>query len=492
MEPYGGDRASPETPEARSGRGRWAAIRDAAGLFTGWAAWGFMTVALLLFVQKNSRNIPYWDDFGMVPVMSGFEPVSLRWAWAQHNEHRPVLSRLIMAGLTRFVANDFRAPRYANVVLLSAMAATMLIVARRLRGSARTSDAVLPMAILNVAQAESLMIGFAMNLIVSSLLAIAFIVVAGRTDRFRGAATPALFGLGLVLLPLSGGSGLAMVPPLFLWLAGYAAWGWWSGKRPGLATRVIVFGLLLACSAIVVFYFLGYDRPLHHPLPPSAGAVASSTIVYLSLAVYPQLSSYWWPAGLIAIVLVSATLALLASASARSQDERPRALALAAIILAMLTVAGTVGVSRAGLGPGAILASRYVTLTFPLLCALYIAWLRYGNRSARVAVHLALLSLCCATLPDAYQWSRKYGRSVRLAEEQVERGLHAHDSTAVLLKKACPAILPDPNAVLAYFRMLKAAQVGSFAEFEAAPIASVRTEGGTTRQASTRHFTPWK
>src|SRR5262249_57124878 len=103
--------------------------------------------------------------------------------WAHAKEHRPLISRLIMAGLTRFVANDFRAPRYASVILLSAMAAAMLLLARRLRGSSRVTDAVLPLAILNVAQAESLMIGFAMNLILTSLLAIALIFVVSPAHR---------------------------------------------------------------------------------------------------------------------------------------------------------------------------------------------------------------------------------------------------------------------------------------------------------------------
>ena len=62
----------------------------------------------------HTRNIPLTDDFAPVPMMTGHEPVSLRWAWSQHNEHRPVLSRLILAGLSRYVKNDFRAGRYFN------------------------------------------------------------------------------------------------------------------------------------------------------------------------------------------------------------------------------------------------------------------------------------------------------------------------------------------------------------------------------------------
>jgi hypothetical protein len=183
MKTSGVEGAMPANAEVRPEQTTWDRIRDLAGLMTSWGVWVALTVALLLYVRQYSRNIPYMDDFAMVSMMTGAEPVSLRWAWAQHNEHRPLISRLIMVGLSRFVANDFRAPRYANVVLLSAMAAAMLILARRIRGSARATDVVLPLATLNVLQFESLMIGFAMNLIATSLLAIALIVLVSLAHR---------------------------------------------------------------------------------------------------------------------------------------------------------------------------------------------------------------------------------------------------------------------------------------------------------------------
>jgi hypothetical protein len=461
-----------ETHQPEPGEAGWDRIRDRAGLISAWGSWAALTVALLLFVRQYSRNIPYADEFEMVSVMTGAEPVSLRWAWAQHNEHRPVISRLIMACLSRFVANDFRAPRYANVVLLSAMAASMLVLARRIRGSARVTDAVLPLAILNIAQVESLMNGFAMNLILTSLVEIALIVVVSSAHRSRGEAMALGFGSALVLLPLTGGSGLAMIPPLALWLAGYVARGWWSGSEPGVATRAIGLGLLAACTAIVALYLHGYNRPAYHPLPSSAVAVAWSTLLCLSLAVYPHLSSYWWPAGPIVIALVTATLGLLAFASARSPGERPRALGLMAIIASMLCVVGAVGVSRAAFGPSAILASRYVTLTIPLFCVLQIAWLTYGPARAREGIPAALLVLIAVTMPDTYRFSRRYCGSVRVAEQRVERGLKDHVPTAKLLKWASPVLYPDSHCVQERFRMLKVARMGLFTEFEESRVAS--------------------
>ena len=368
-----------EIPHEQPTPTRWSRLRDRTGLFLAWGIWAAMTIAMVLYVRQNSRNVPYWDEFAMVPVMTGSEPVSLQWAWGLHNEHRPMISRLAMAGLFRLFGSDFRVVRYANAALLSAMAASMLLLVRRLRGSARATDAVLPLSVLNIAQAECLINGFAMNLILSSLIAIALIVAAGLARGGGGRALALIVGLSLVLLPLSGGSGLAMLPPLGLWLAGYIAWGWWSGKKPGVWTRAVGLGLLLAGSTVVVLYLRDYTPPSYHPLPQSMASAASSTLMYLSLAVFPQISTFWWPAGLIVVAMLTATLVLLAIVSLRSPDERPRALGLFAIILSMLCVAAAVAVSRAALGGDRIMSSRYITLTTPLLCVVYVAWLLYGK-----------------------------------------------------------------------------------------------------------------
>jgi hypothetical protein len=461
---------------------RWVRARDRVGLVVTWGTWLVMTATLVLYVRHYTRNIPLMDDFDMVSVLTGSEPVTLEWAWKQHHEHRPMISRMILVGLARFVDSDFRTARYANVGLLSAMAAAMLLLARRLRGSSRVTDAVLPLSILNVAQAESLLIGFAMNLILSSLIAIALLVATGLGRNSQGKVTLLGFGLSLVLLPLTGGSGLAMLPPLVMWMIGHIAWGWWSGQKPGALERAIGLSLLLAGAAVMMLYIYGYEQPPYHPLSGSMETVAIGALKYLTLAIYPNTVDYWWPTGLLLLAILTATLHRLATVSSCSPEERPRALALMAIILSMISVAGAVGVSRGGLGSATTILSRYVTLTFPLLGTMYIAWLAYGNPRARVAIHWLLLALMVLAMPDSRENSRSYGQPILVAQQLVEGGLKNHVSTAKILKRACPVLFPDPRFTLDRFRMLKVARFGPFAEFETDPVATRPEPGDTVRR----------
>ncbi len=119
---------------------------------------------------------------------------------------------------------------------MSAGAASLILLAKRLRGQSSIVDAVLPLAILNIGQFECLLIAFGLNLVVTAWISCALIFAVCRTHESSGGRCLAAGGL-IVLLPLCGGSGLAMLPPLILWLAGYIACSWWSGRDPGAGDR---------------------------------------------------------------------------------------------------------------------------------------------------------------------------------------------------------------------------------------------------------------
>ena len=121
----------------------------------------------------------------------------------------------------------------------------------------------------------------------------------------------------------------------------------------------------MACSAIITLYLSDYVRPAHHPVAPSLSAIVRGTLEFLSLSIDVALDGYWKAVALTVAAILATALVRLAIVAIRLPQERPRAFGLAAIILSMMGVAVSVGVSRCGLGPGAGLVSRYVRL--PLL-----------------------------------------------------------------------------------------------------------------------------
>jgi hypothetical protein len=441
---------------------RWSArARKLAAPALVWAVWGAMTAATILFIREYARNIPYMDDFALVPLMTGNDPVSLQWIWSQHNEHRPAISRLILVGLHRFIATDFRVGMYFNAGLLSAAAAAMILLVRRVRGSFSVTDVVLPLSILNLGQAETLLISFAMNLVLTAWISCELIATA--TISRLGWPLALRFGLFLLILPFCGGSGLVMLPPLAMWLAGYSARGCWSGREPGLAARAIGLSLLTGCLLVVALYLIGYTSPAHQGPPPTVLAVATTTLEYLSLVICANAATYWRLAGLTVVLLVGATLLRLVAVVVRYPVERPRALALIAVILSMLSAAAAVGLSRSYFGAVGGRASRYVTISAPLICALYVVWLTYGPSSARSIVHIVLLALVCLAIPANIKFGLRFGEDRLYVIRSVERGLSAHAHISALMRKVCPALFPDPEIAYECFKMLKAARIGNFA-----------------------------
>jgi hypothetical protein len=202
----------------------------------------------------------------------------------------------------------------------------------------------------------------------------------------------------------------------------------------------------------------------------------------LSTAICPNVPRYWQAGGILLMLLVVTTLVRLTIVGFLAPNERPRAFGLIAIILAMLATAIAIGMSRSGLGPGTALASRYITLTAPLVGALYIAWLVYGDRPARSAVHASLLAIACLVAPANIAFGLQYGRRVGVSEQRVERALRAHAGSDELLRRACPAIFIDPKIAYELFKLLKAGGFGEFKSFNDDRVAVAPDTPPTVRR----------
>ena len=453
-----GIRAADESGEENPGGSR---ARDMAGAVVVWAVWSAATLTTILYIRYYSRNVPFFDDFTVVPVMTGHEPLTYQWISAQYNEHRNVIPRLVQVALLRAIP-DFRAGLYLNAGLISAAAAMAIVVARRLRGRTSLVDAVLPLSILTIGQCECLLVGFALNLVMTACITWDLIGVFGRSSHPPGWWPCLRIGVLLVLLPLCGGSGMAMLPPLVLWLAGYVACGWWSGQDPGPVARVIGLGLLMTTSAVIAWYLTGYVRPAHIPRAPSLAAIGSTTLEVCSLVISPVGWNQRGTAGLAVVGFSTATALLLGIVAWRSPDQRPRALGLMAVLVSMLGIAASVGYSRSGLGPGSGGFSRYVTVSMPLLGVVYFAWLIYGRPKARRAIQIGLLALICAGIPSQVRSAHDIGGCRRDLYVRIEGALQRGVRPPRLLDLTYPALYPDRARTYEIFRMLKQARIGKF------------------------------
>src|SRR5690348_14592492 len=132
---------------AVSGSGASPQKSKDALLFVG-VVW-LTTLVIGLRAAANQRRFPFTDDWILIPFVTGERPVTFSWLWAQHGDHRiPLVKALFLVIYNRVTTYDFRAAVVANIVLLSVMAAMLVLTAAHLRGSLAYADAFFPLALL--------------------------------------------------------------------------------------------------------------------------------------------------------------------------------------------------------------------------------------------------------------------------------------------------------------------------------------------------------
>src|SRR5919206_1760323 len=160
---------------------RWNRTRLPALLV--WVVWATTLAAALGFVARFGSNVPSWDDWDMVPTLTGRQPVTPAWLWSQHNEHRVPLPRLLFLALNRLTVTDFRVTMYFDLLAMAGVASAMILTARRIRGRTILADAFFALLLLNWGQAANLLWGWQLQFYASVIMAcIALLAMA------RGAA----------------------------------------------------------------------------------------------------------------------------------------------------------------------------------------------------------------------------------------------------------------------------------------------------------------
>lgn len=337
--------------------------------------WVVMTLAALGFVLVFGSDAPYADEWEFVPALLGKESL-LPWLWKQHNEHRLPLSRAIYYALFQ-ATHDFRSGMFLQVAMLSALSLGLMRFAARLRGRLNWADAFFPITLLHVGHWENFLMGYQLCFALFCCLVCGLAVVAIQTQRETAFRSGILAGVLLLLIALTGGFGLAVVPTVAMWLVYLAILLWRSGTK----TRALVILVLAALPVIYIgAYFSDYQRPPHHPpISRDPVAIAAVTGEVLAMALGVGVSGVW---GLVVAgeLAIGAATVILLTRQGRNPANRPASVGLISIAAGVCGLALAIGLGRSPRGMEMGLWSRYSLLAWPLLGTAYLVWVKAGRK----------------------------------------------------------------------------------------------------------------
>ncbi len=349
------------------------------------AVWLAFTLGALAFVGMIGTNAPYADEWEFVPALLGDEPF-VPWLWQQHNEHRMPLPRAVVFAYFQ-LTHDFRAGMVLQVVLLSALAFGLMRLADKLRGKPHWADAFFPVSLLHIGHWENFVMGYQVCFVLFAVLATSLVVVALRITHANAFRSGVIAGVCLMLLALTGGSGLVVVPPVSAWIF-FVALTVWRGGAKGRALVLLLLAVLPL--AYLGVYFQNYHKPEHHPEPNFGLPALSVAGEVLAVSLGMGLSLVWWVVCAGLLVVGTMTLALLVRRW-KEPSERLSVAGLLAVAAGVTGVALAIGVGRGGFSQETPMGlwSRYSMLSWPLVAAAYLVWVRSGRKWMPIALCVA-------------------------------------------------------------------------------------------------------
>jgi hypothetical protein len=427
-------------------------------------------LSAIAFVATYGANVPFGEDWEvMAPVLAGKQAISLQWLWSQSNEHRVPLPKLLLLGLSKLANSDFRAGMFFNVLALGAVSLAMIRAASQIRGRISYCDCFFPLVFLHWGHFENLLWSWQLQFVSSAALCSVLLAVIARANRLA-TGSALLGGICLLLLPLCGANGLAVVPALAVWGV-YEAFVIPRSRPHSIGPRYAMMAAGLASLMLVGLYFVGYQAPAGHPASADFATSLMTAVIAFSMALGASFRTYWMPRSLLmaALLLPSAILLLR---NWRERDERPRIVGLLLFLASLFCLALAIGWGRSGLGFEAATAARYVTLMVPALCWVYFVWEIYGRRAGRW-VQAMLFSLAIAMFCFNIQDGREFAIYRREATRLFEEDVHAGVPPFVLAEHFSGHpyhLYPTKEQFADRMRMLHEAGIGLFRELQPDPV----------------------
>jgi hypothetical protein len=351
-----------------------------------------LTIVHLRFVLQHSYPIPYWDESGFIPYVTGDQQIDLAWLWKPANEHRIPLIRVLYVFIARISRIDARAMNATNVGLLAITSGVLLFALRKANGKTQYTDAIIPLALLSLGQYPNTtwpnQLAFVVPTCVACLSAMLF-ALPGREDR----RLYLLLGPAVLVMCLCGANGLPIglaLSPILLWVALLL---WRAGRRRDAAFAIACEAITLIYSA---FYFVGLRKiTFANTRPFSFGEGLAEGLKAAAQCFGPSGVDIWPYSGVLAIVLLTAGMSILCYHFARIRSSRFAAAGLALALIGFAGLALGIGMGRTVLGPGAGFAPRYALLVSPIPLVVMFAFDRFGTPQFRDFVRMTIFTILC-------------------------------------------------------------------------------------------------
>lgn len=365
-----------------------------------------LALALVLLFGVDVPHRDAWDSPGLGLLRSLDGSLDPAYFWAQHNEARPLVPRLIFHFSALALGWH---PKLFMLLSWAALSAAWLLLWRAGRFGNRET-LLLSAWLLAPIQFANLLWGFQLIQVLPIFFVSAAALIAARGDSWpRTLACAALCALASFSNSNGLLSWLVACPAIFCWL---------RGEKPS-RPRLLLFLALAALTGAL--YARGYQRPLHSP-----GLLAGLTHPWsASLTVLDGLGGALWsfskdaaltPAfGLAALALASLALKRALGGFSESEDRADRVAALGpwlALLVFALGSLALMGLGRAGLGAAPGRAGRYASLAVLVLAASLSLLSARSRWRLRVAIPVLLLTLLV--------WGRGLDRLPRLRRARLQ------------------------------------------------------------------------
>lgn len=409
-----------------------AGRRALVGKVLAWA-WLLPLIVLCGFVIRFSVDVPWWDQWDLVPFLDG-NPRSFGEWQSQHNEHRVLVPRLIMAALARASRWDVRWEMATTVGFAIGLVSVCGLFARRLLGRLTWELFALALLIFSLSQWENWLWGWQLQIELNAL-AVAIGIACLSSERLGPARFFAAIAAGLV-------AQYSFANGLLFWPLGLAVLLVQHRKGVWLA------GWTLAGVSACTASFIGYRLVAHHPplsLGRQLGGQLGFILVYLGAPLGPDhgipVAAGIGAVGVVLFVGLNLTL------RRRGKIPLGRLCGLNALALYAIGSAAVTSVGRLGFGLEFALASRYMTFSSLLWVAnLCLASLvaretrdRVGSASRLVPVAVSLGAVLAASgvIPKALvlKNDQEQAREILLGDDVTRFGkLHSNADAVARLR----------------------------------------------------------